>query len=63
MPIITLEITKLSKEKKQELAKKYTEITSEITGIDKEAFVVIFNENDMDNIATGGVLLSDKFNK
>lgn len=63
MPIITLEITPLSKEKKQELAKKYTEITSEVTGINQEAFVVIFNENQTDNIATGGVLLSDRFKK
>lgn len=60
MPIITLEITDLSKEKKQELAKQYTDITSEVTGIPKDAFVVIFNENKTDNIATGGVLLSDR---
>jgi phenylpyruvate tautomerase PptA (4-oxalocrotonate tautomerase family) len=31
--------------------------------INKEAYIVLIKENDMDNIGVGGVVLSDKIKK
>lgn len=60
MPIITFDGGKLNKEQKTELVKQFTECAHQITGINKEAFVIIIRENDPENIGSGGVLLVEK---
>ena len=42
------------------LAKALTDAASEITNIPKAAFVVIVKENPFENMAQGGVLLSER---
>ncbi len=58
MPVITLDMAALTKEKKAQLVETLTRDASEITGIPKEKFVVLINELDRDNIGVGGQLLS-----
>ena len=59
MPVITLEAGTLTKEKKVELAKKLTETAAQVMGLPEKAYIVFLKENDFDNIASGGVLLSE----
>ncbi|HCW53332.1 MAG TPA: 4-oxalocrotonate tautomerase [Clostridium sp.] len=59
MPVIKMEVSKLTKEQKQTLVKEFTESASRITGIKEEAFVVLIKENEFDNIGVGGKLMSD----
>jgi len=61
MPVITLEIGKLEKEKKEELIKNVSQTTSNITGVDLQHIIVIIRENHPDNIGTGGKMLSKVF--
>ena len=58
MPVITLDMAALTKEKKAQLVETLTRDASEITGIPKEKFIVLINELDRDNIGVGGQLLS-----
>lgn len=58
MPVITLDMAVLTKEKKAELVETLTRDASEITGIPREKFIVLINELDRDNIGVGGQLLS-----
>lgn len=58
MPVITLDMSVLTKEKKAELVEVLTRDASEITGIPREKFIVLINELDRDNIGVGGQLLS-----
>ena len=60
MPIITIEITPQSYEKKTEIAKVFTEELHRITNIPKEPITVIFHEQPEENIASGGVMLREK---
>ena len=60
MPVITIEASPLSHEVKEKLAKALTDAASEITNIPKDAFVVIVKENPFENMAQGGVLLSER---
>ncbi|ADC65163.1 4-oxalocrotonate tautomerase family enzyme [Ferroglobus placidus DSM 10642] len=59
MPVIIFEGPKLSREQKSELVEKFTEIASNVTGIGREAFVVLIKENEPDNVGVGGKLLSE----
>jgi len=59
MPVITLELVKMSKEKKVQLVKEVSRVTSEITGLPNESFYVFIKENEPDNVGIGGKLLSD----
>jgi len=59
MPVITIDISTISKEKKAILVKELTAKASEVTQIPEEKFVVLINEMDRDNIGVGGRLLSD----
>jgi 4-oxalocrotonate tautomerase len=63
MPVISVEGSKLTKEQKEELIVSLTEVASKIMNINKEAYIVLIKENDMDNIGVGGVVLSDKIKK
>lgn len=60
MPIITFDGGKLTKDQKADLVCRFSEAGSDVTGIRKEAFVVIIRENDPENIGVGGELLCDK---
>lgn len=60
MPVITMELGKVSVEQKRKLVTKVTELTAGITGVPKEAFIVLIKENDAESIGFGGELLSDK---
>ena len=60
MPVITIEASPLSHDVKEKLAKEFTDAASKITNIPKEAFVVIVKENAFENMAQGGVLLSER---
>jgi 4-oxalocrotonate tautomerase len=59
MPVITIDISTISKEKKAALVKELTSKASEVTQIPEEKFVVLINEMERDNIGVGGMLLSD----
>ena len=60
MPVITIEASALPHEVKEKLAKEVTDAASKITNIPKDAFVVIIKENPFENMAQGGVLLSER---
>ncbi|MFZ7119798.1 MAG: 4-oxalocrotonate tautomerase DmpI [Eubacteriaceae bacterium] len=59
MPVISMEIGKVSKETKAKLVMEISKKASDILGIPQEAFVTLIKENDFDNIGNGGKLLSD----
>ena len=60
MPLITMKIADLPKEKKEELTRRMTQLASEITGIPEPAFMMFVEEYPTENIAVGGTLLSDR---
>lgn len=60
MPVITLELPKISKEQKQTLAKELTDVATKITGLPRDAFYIFLKENELENVGVGGILLSDK---
>jgi 4-oxalocrotonate tautomerase family enzyme len=60
MPVITIDGPAMSLEKKERLAKEITKLTSEITTIPEEAFVILFNEYPYESMAQGGILISEK---
>ena len=60
MPVITVEISRQTKEKKNEMIEKLTKVMTEITNIPPQAFTILINEYDMDNIGVGGVQLSER---
>ncbi|NLK08702.1 MAG: 4-oxalocrotonate tautomerase [Firmicutes bacterium] len=61
MPIIQFDGGSMSKEDKVKLAAKLTEAANSVLpNIPKEAFTVVIKENNPDNIAVGGTLLSDR---
>lgn len=59
MPVITLELVKMSKDKKAELVEKVTKTVAEISGIPEQAFYVFIKENAPENVGVGGQLLLD----
>ena len=59
MPSITMELVKMSKEKKAQLVKEITESTSRLTGLPQQAIFVFIKENETENVGVGGVLLPD----
>ena len=63
MPIITIEITPQSYEKKAEIARVFTEELHRITNIPTAPISIIFHEQSEENIASGGVMLKEKHAK
>lgn len=63
MPIVQISILPQSAEKKAEMSKVITDEIHRITGIRKEAMVVLFYELPAENCATNGELLSEQFKK
>jgi 4-oxalocrotonate tautomerase len=60
MPVITVEGGKIDVEKKRQLVKKLTDTVSEVYALPKEAIIVLIKENSLENVGSGGVLISDK---
>jgi 4-oxalocrotonate tautomerase len=58
MPIITLGISPLPAEKKEQLIERLTATAAEVTGIAAQKFIVIIDETPKENIGVGGVPLS-----
>lgn len=54
MPYISLECGKLTKEQKEELIRKLTEVSSEIMHIPNEFFITTIKELSDENIGIGG---------
>jgi phenylpyruvate tautomerase PptA (4-oxalocrotonate tautomerase family) len=61
MPIVQISILPQPTEKKAEMSRVITDEMHRITGIRKEAFVVMFYELSAESCATSGVLLSEQF--
>jgi 4-oxalocrotonate tautomerase len=59
MPVITIDIGILDKEKKVGLVRELTAKASEVTQIPADKFIVLINEMERDNIGVGGKLLSE----
>lgn len=60
MPSITMELAKMSHEKKARLVEEVTRATVEATGLPAETVYVFIKENEPNNIGVGGILLSDR---
>lgn len=60
MPQITFEGPKMDRAQKAELVKLFTEAASKITGIQREAFIVLIKENSPENVGVGGELLVER---
>jgi 4-oxalocrotonate tautomerase len=63
MPVITIEGPVLSLDKKEKLAKEISILASDIMGVSLDAYIVIIKENAFENMAQGGVLISEKIKK
>jgi 4-oxalocrotonate tautomerase len=59
MPVITIDISTMTTEKKAALVKELTVKASEVTQIPEEKFIVLINEMPRENIGVGGKLLSE----
>ena len=60
MPVITIDMAPLTREKKRQLVEVLTRNASEVTGIAEDKFIVLINEFERDNIGVGGTLLSER---
>jgi len=60
MPVITVELGKISNEQKSQLVKEFTETTVKVTKAAQQGVYVFIKENEIENIGIGGQLLSDK---
>lgn len=54
MPVITMEVGTLPKEQKKDLVKRFTEVASEVTGIDKQYLIVVIREWPDENLGIDG---------
>ena len=59
MPVVSINISPQPLEKKTEMAEVLSTELSRITGIQKQSFIVLFNELPKENISVGGKLLSE----
>ncbi len=60
MPIITIEAGTMDKQQKERLIAEFTKTASSVLNIPEQAFVVLIKENNLDNVGSGGVMLSKK---
>lgn len=60
MPTIFFYGPRLEKEKKRELIRSFTATASQLTNIQKSAFVVYLMETDPQVVGVGGELLQDR---
>lgn len=59
MPVVTIDIPKLTKNQKEALVKSVTEDISEISRHPPETIIVLIKEIDFEDIGVGGNLLSN----
>jgi 4-oxalocrotonate tautomerase len=59
MPVITVDIGIIDKDKKAGLVRELTAAASAVTKIPGDKFIVLINEMERDNIGVGGKLLSE----
>ncbi len=62
MPTIFFYGPRLDKDKKRELIRSFTQKASELTGIDRSAFVVYLRPSEPGDVGVGGELLEDRLN-
>lgn len=60
MPIITIDGPHMSKDQKKDIIESFTREAARVTQIPTQAFIVIINENNPDNVGVGGEMLSDR---
>lgn len=48
----------MSKEQKKDLVESFTREAARVTGIPSQAFIILINENNPDNVGVGGEQLS-----
>ncbi len=60
MPVITIDLRKVSPETKADLIENLTKTASEVTKLPPQAFFVCVREYPLDAIGTGGVPLSQQ---
>jgi 4-oxalocrotonate tautomerase len=53
----------MSKEQKKDLVESFTREAARVTDIPAQAFIILINENDPDNVGVGGELLSMRMEK
>ena len=63
MPTITIEGPPIPFDRKRKLVSSLTRVVSDIYEWPYERIIVIIHENPDENVARGGVLLSDKLDK
>jgi len=63
MPVITIDGPHMSKEQKKDLVESFTREAARVTDIPSQAFIILINENDPDNVGVGGKLLSSRMAK
>ncbi|MDR2967239.1 MAG: tautomerase family protein [Methanobacteriaceae archaeon] len=59
MPVVIIESNKINIEKKRELVKSITEITSKIYELPKNTVTVLIKELERENVGVSGKLLSE----
>lgn len=60
MPVITFEAGKLNTDQKRQLVREFTDTAAKVMQIPEQAFIVLLKENEMENIGSGGELLSER---
>ncbi|ADL57801.1 4-oxalocrotonate tautomerase family protein [Methanothermobacter sp. KEPCO-1] len=60
MPVIQISCNKLTREKKRELVKRITEVSSEVMGLPESTITVLIREVPPEDVGVGGILLSDR---
>jgi len=63
MPTIFFYGPELDLDKRKELIRRFTEAASDLTGIDRSAFVVYLRTTDRDKVGVGGELLEERLKK
>ncbi len=63
MPTIFFHCPELTDNQKKEAIRKFTEVGSEVTGIDSKSFVVYLEEKNPADVGVGGEMLRDRIPK
>ncbi len=59
MPVLSFECGKLSEKQKVDLIEKLSLVSSQVTGIPQESFIVLIKEIPDENVGVGGVPLPE----
>ncbi len=63
MPTIFFYGPEMDNDKKRKMIESFTETASQLTGIDRSAFVVYLQSTSRDEVGVGGRLLADRTEK